>query len=98
MCAGKCADTRGQRFVFKVLSAIYPWKPDSSYEWEDYKIDIQLKDNGLFAIFSLKDKEEPEVKLFPLGEKTFALKTDTSDMVFVDGGLTLYGIEGKKTE
>lgn len=69
-----------------------------SYEWEDYRIDIQLKDNGLFAIFSLKDKEEPEVKLFPIGEKTFALKTDTSDMVFVDGGLTLYGIEGKKTE
>ena len=71
---------------------------NDSYEWEDYRIDIQLKDNGLFAIISLKDKEEPEVKLFPIGEKTFALKTDTSDMVFVDGGLTLYGIEGKKTE
>ena len=36
VCAGKCADTRGQRFVFKVFSAIYPWKPDSSYEWEDF--------------------------------------------------------------
>ena len=69
-----------------------------SYEWEDYKIDIRLKGNDLFAVFSLKNKAEPEEKLFPLGEKTFALKTDTSDMVFVDGGLTLYGIEGKKTE
>ena len=41
---------------------------------------------------------KPEVKLFPLGGKTFALKTDTSDMVFVDGGLSFYGSEGKKTE
>ena len=69
-----------------------------SYEWEDYKIDIRLKGNDLFAVFSLKNKAEPEEKLFPLGEKTFALKTDTSDMVFVDGGLILYGIEGKKKE
>jgi hypothetical protein len=67
-----------------------------SYEWEDYNIDVQMKGSNLFAVFSLKDKEEPVVKLFPLGDKTFALKTDTSDMVFTDGGLTFYGSEGKK--
>jgi hypothetical protein len=67
-----------------------------SYEWEDYKIDIQLKDNGLFAIFSLKDKEVSVEKLYPLGDKTFALKTDISDMVFVNGGMTFYDSEGKK--
>ena len=35
-------------------------------------------------------------KLYPLGDKTFALKTDISDMVFVNGGMTFYDSEGKK--
>ena len=55
-----------------------------------------MKDGDLFAVFSQKDKEVSVEKLYPLGDKTFALKTDIGDMVFVNGGMTFYDSEGKK--
>ena len=67
-----------------------------SYEWKDYRIDVRLRDGDLFATFRHGGEEDSEGKLYPLGEKTFGLKDEYGDIVFGDGILTFYGIEGKK--
>ena len=66
------------------------------YDWDGHRIDVHWKEGELFTIFRQGSWVSDEGRLYPLGDKTFGLKDESSELVFGDGCLTFYGEEGKK--
>ena len=63
---------------------------------EDFHIDeIFLRDGDLYAKTRYKEKS-CELKLWPMEEKVFAVRDFSSNLSFIDDGLTLWGVTGKK--
>ena len=68
------------------------------YAIGDFRIEeIFLQDGELYAQAN-DDGRALELRLYPLGEKTFGIKDLDADLALSDGTLTLYGVMGKKTE
>ena len=68
------------------------------YAIGDFRIEeIFLQDGELYAQAN-DDGRVLELRLYPLGEKTFGIKDLDADLALSDGTLTLYGVMGKKTE
>ena len=55
-----------------------------------------MKDGDLSACFARDTGDSYEMKLYPLGEKTFGMKEESGDITFGDGCLTFYDVEGRK--
>ena len=68
------------------------------YAIRDFRIEeIFRKDGELYARANYNGRES-ELRLYPLGEKTFGIKDLDADLTLSDGTLTLYDKTGKKTE
>jgi len=66
------------------------------YAIRDFRIEeIFRKDGELYARTNYNGRES-ELRLYPLGEKTFGIKDLDADLTLSDGTLTLYGKTGKK--
>ena len=67
------------------------------YLWRLYRFEVFLRDGELFL---RSDRDGGEAgqpsRLYPLGGNAFGLKGETGELVFADGGLTFYGMEGRK--
>ncbi len=68
-----------------------------TYAWRDYRVEVSLEDGNLRAAFLAEEEGDCfDAKLYPLGDKTFGIKTESSDLVFSEDGMRFYEIEGKK--
>ncbi len=67
-----------------------------TYEWQKYRITVSVKGENLFADFVQDTGDSLEMKLYPLGGKTFGMKEESGDITFGDGCLTFYDVEGRK--
>ena len=68
------------------------------YAIGDFRIEEIFRKDGEMYARANDDDRAIELRLYPLGEKTFGIKDLDADLTLSDGTLTLYGVTGKKTE
>ena len=66
------------------------------YQWRDYRIEVFQREGDLYAAFTAEAEDGFEARLAPIGERTFGIKEEESDITFGGDGLVFYDTAGRK--